>query len=679
MNPNQIKTLILSTLLGLGMLSVHAQTIRSWTGSTDNNWNNRQNWNLYSFSPFASGNQRAQFSSVSANVTVTNPITIASIEKYGSGSVSITGEKITFNQTLKAISSITGEHWSIWNPIEIPSGTLSVDPSGSNSGIRLRGVISGSGGIEVRGSGTVYLWANNTYTGGTTVNSGRLSIGALYVGGSVTGNISLLNSGRVSFDAGTVTYGGIISGNGYLIVDGWASAVTLTGNNTFAQQARVENGSLTVGDNGTNGEISSDVFVSGNGVFAFRRSDDITYNYVVSGSGNFIKNGSNMLTLLQNNSITGQTIVTGGTLRLGNNTTTGTVAGNIRIDNGARLQFNRSDDVIFTRNISGQGIFEKLSENTLTLTGNISHTGGTVVSAGTLRIGNNSTNGFLSGDVSLSANTGLQFHRSNNLTFAGDISGEGSLVKYGAGLLTLTGNSTHTAGTFVNEGTLKIGDNTSTGWVHGDITTSPGTQVHFHRSDYINLSGSITGDGSVVKLGAEVLVLSGNNIYTGETFVNEGTLFLNGAHTGGGAFHIASGAAFGGMGTISSDMTFSPGANFVFNPMTTLTVLDGKSVAMHDTFGISNLVNADGTLIDWNMIDDGVYTLISTLSGFNNISNFGFGNRQSIGDDRFAYFQNGSLQLVVIPEPSTILLTMILLGSALLLGRRSKHPRKNAN
>ena len=39
-----------------------------------------------------------------------------------------------------------------------------------------------------------------------------------------------------------------------------------------------------------------------------------------------------------------------------------------------------------------------------------------------------------------------------------------------------------------------------------------------------------------------------------------------------------------------------------------------------------------------------------------NLDNLGYANAYDIGGGRKAYFQNGSLQLVVVPEPSSALL-----------------------
>jgi hypothetical protein len=89
------------------------------------------------------------------------------------------------------------------------------------------------------------------------------------------------------------------------------------------------------------------------------------------------------------------------------------------------------------------------------------------------------------------------------------------------------------------------------------------------------------------------------------------------------------------------------------------------SVTFGAGFGVDNL-----TGIDWDSLDIGTHTLISdTTTTFSvaNIDNFGIDNKVSVGlQDRFAYFENGSLALVVIPESSTAMLSAAgLLGVAL--------------
>jgi hypothetical protein len=82
-------------------------------------------------------------------------------------------------------------------------------------------------------------------------------------------------------------------------------------------------------------------------------------------------------------------------------------------------------------------------------------------------------------------------------------------------------------------------------------------------------------------------------------------------------------------------------------------------------FGIDNL-----TGMDWDLVANGTYTLITGNINTTNLSNLDLANKLAIGTlpERYAYFQSGSLQLVVIPEPASALLAS--LGAMALLRRR---------
>jgi fibronectin-binding autotransporter adhesin len=172
-----------------------------------------------------------------------------------------------------------------------------------------------------------------------------------------------------------------------------------------------------------------------------------------------------------------------------------------------------------------------------------------------------------------------------------------------------------------------------------------------------------TNNQGITKTGAGTLYLTNaSNDYRGTTTVSAGTLYLSGNLGGGGTVDVGSSGTIGGDGTITGSLAFLAGADFLFNPLTTLTVNTGTvsfgGFSVADLFGLTNAV-ATGT-----------YTLIDGTAtiDFTNVSNFGLANAYSLGGGKSAYFESGSLNLVVIPEPRAALLGG--LGLLALLRRR---------
>jgi len=178
------------------------------------------------------------------------------------------------------------------------------------------------------------------------------------------------------------------------------------------------------------------------------------------------------------------------------------------------------------------------------------------------------------------------------------------------------------------------------------------------------LSGGLTG--GLVKEGLGTLELTAANTYGGETWVRAGTLLVNGDQSAAkGLVTVFDGAAIGGSGTIGGNLTLAAGSFFAFDPTATLTVTG--TVTLDNSFGINSLVGAD-----WSTLTLGSpYTLIAGTGNFSSINNFGADNAEDVGGGRFAYFQEGSLQLVVIPEPGTLALVGMM-GLALLAGLRRR-------
>jgi autotransporter-associated beta strand protein len=185
-------------------------------------------------------------------------------------------------------------------------------------------------------------------------------------------------------------------------------------------------------------------------------------------------------------------------------------------------------------------------------------------------------------------------------------------------------------------------------------------------------SGSLGGTGAnennfgFTKTGPSTLTLSGTSTLAGQTLAAAGTLLVTGELTASNVSVAA--AAFGGTGTLGGDLNFDAASVFHVASLASPLAVAG-SVSFASGFGIANLSN-----LDWDALDlDTPYTLISTTQVFTalDIANFGAANATPVGTGRLAYFENGSLQVVVvIPEPATAMLGG--LGLLALLRRRRR-------
>ncbi|EBQ7059319.1 autotransporter outer membrane beta-barrel domain-containing protein, partial [Salmonella enterica] len=366
-----------------------------------------------------------------------------------------------------------------------------------NTGGDFANAIGGTGSVVKSGDETLTLSGSNIYTGGTTISGGTLvatNVEALG-SGDVTDNATLeLNTGG--------TFDNVISGSGQVVKSG-DDALTLSGNNSYTGGTLISDGTLVA----SNVEALGSGDVTDNATLALNTGGDFTNN--IGGTGRVEKSGDDALTLSGANSYTGGTLISGGTLVATNVDALGT--GNVT-DN-ATLELNTGGD--FDNAISGSGQVVKSGDKTLTLSGANSYTGGTTISSGTLIATNVEALG--TGDVTdnatLELNTGGDFD--NN------IGGTGSVVKSGDETLTLSGANSYTGGTTISGGTLVATSVDALG--SGDVTDNATLEMNT-GGDFAN---NIGGTGSVVKSGDKTLTLSGSNTYAGGTTINDGTLVAN--------------------------------------------------------------------------------------------------------------------------------------------------------
>ena len=302
--------------------------------------------------------------------------------------------------TLGAISSVgTGAGLIKNSGAAAATLTVDFDATSSFSGVLQNGISPLA--LTKAGSGTWTLSGSNTYTGGTTLAGGVLSVAR---------DVNL-GSGGLSLAGGTLT--------------NTADIIT-------ARQ-------VALGANGG-------VFDTAGGY--------LTINSNVSGPGGLAKTGGNILTLAGAHSYTGPTTISAGWLKFAARgaTASSVVSSSVDIAGGARLIF--ADSQTYAGAITGAGTLLHEFGGTTTLTGSATHSGGTLISGGVLQVGNGGTSGSLAGNVV--DNGQLAFKRSDDIVFAGDISGSGGVIQLGSGVLTLSGANSYSGATTVSAGTIKL-------------------------------------------------------------------------------------------------------------------------------------------------------------------------------------------------------------------------------
>ncbi|WP_079917427.1 autotransporter outer membrane beta-barrel domain-containing protein [Salmonella enterica] len=363
-----------------------------------------------------------------------------------------------------------------------------------NAGGDFANNIGGTGSVVKSGDKTLTLSGSNTYTGGTTISGGTL----------VASNVDALGSGDVTDNATLeLNTGGDfannIGGTGSVVKSG-DKTLTLSGTNSYTGGTTISGGTLVA----NNVEALGTGDVTNNATLELNTGGDFTN--AISGSGQVVKSGDKTLTLSGANSYTGGTTISGGTLVANDVNALGTGD----VTDNATLALNAVGD--FNNAIGGSGKVEKSGDDTLTLSGSNTYTGGTLINGGTLVASNVEAlgTGDVTDDATLELNTGGDFDNA--------ISGSGQVVKSGDETLTLSGSNTYTGGTLISSGTLVANDVNALGT--GDVTDNAVLELNT-GGDFIN---SIGGTGRVEKSGDETLTLSGTNSYTGGTTINDGTL-----------------------------------------------------------------------------------------------------------------------------------------------------------
>ena len=577
--------------------------------------------------------------------TLANDFVLSGSVGFGAAT-NITGSiMLAGDTTITPAGNFGSSAWS--GAVNLGANTLSTSETGPNvdlgigggtwadgNSFTIAGAISGSGGVTHNAPGTLLLTGANTYTGATTVSAGTLVIGEAgsLNSGSYAGAIAVASGANFVYSSSVdQTLSGVISGAGNFTKDtGVTSTVTLTGANTYTGTTTVDAGTLVIGNGGTIGALGSGAVVD-NAALAFNRCSNVYLSNTLSGSGSLTQAGSGTLWLpattfsgaiyidagvlnlasgnSQNNYYPGAPAITvnnGGTLAFGGYTVWGQ-GSNLTLSTTSTITVNQGGAIDFggTTQILGNLILNNATITTGTQNGYGDGWGsfsvlGTLTATGTSTINAGAT-GFnnLSNGAGNAPNLSIQTpDAADSLTINAPIASGVSLVKNGAGTLTLTGANIYTATTTVNAGTLKAGSTTALG-SNSAVTLASGATLDLAGFDAS--IGSLAGDGgavtdssatavtlttggdntsttfggviqngsgviSLTKANWGTLTLTGANTYTGATNITGGTLSLAGSldvGTGTATLAVADGAALTGSGVITGGTLAASGTGTV--------------------------------------------------------------------------------------------------------------------
>lgn len=631
------------------------------------------------------------------------PISVSIINTAGGGGAGTMLDLAGYNQEMNGLS-LNNNTVIISNSNSGSTSVLTLNNAADKTTGVGTVVADGAGKIQLikTGSFNQTLQNQNTYTGGTRVDNGTLTLGHA--------TNTLANTGAVNINGGTLALGNNTDTVG---------AVTLT------------SGNITGSGNSTQG------ILTGTGTNYDVRSGSISAK--LAGTVGLDKSTSGTVTLSGNNTYSGLTTVSDGVLNI---TSTGSLAtgGNLSItgagnatfanvgqtlgtvSNGNTLNFTAPTGDVTLASLAGGGTTTFSSNGTATISGGISN--GTVnavngllaaaVSSGTVNAA--SLNGAISGGaVTVSGLTTGAISGSGTLN-------TGSLISSSVtgGTNTVTGNATITS---LSGGTTTIGgvatiDTMSGGTANlngatSSISTLTGGNVALGGSTVLTVNGGTFGGtltGGSLITGGNFTFASGSS-FSGNATVSAGnTLVVDGIFTAGG-ITVNSGATLKGRGSVTGNTlvngNLEPGnspekLSFAGNLTltgTSVTVMElGGSVptSEYDQISVAGSLTYGGTLnvVSWNGFDydvAGNYNLFdsgSIAGSFMavNVGSVSLVNTLGVwqatnGAGTFNYSfaeSTGDLSVTAIPEPAAFASLAGFGALGLALYRRRKAAVKKA-
>ncbi|MGJ8643548.1 MAG: autotransporter-associated beta strand repeat-containing protein [Luteolibacter sp.] len=576
------------------------------------------------------------------------------------------------------------------------------------------GMTPGTGGTVTIGSdntGRVRFFAANTYTGDTltanSANNSRLSlhnndalqnstldtgvsgaqsvefvVGGTYNIGGLKGGDELAFASRtisVGANDSSNTFSGVLSGTSGALTKVGTGTQILTGANTYDGTTTISGGSLVLGDGttGNDGTLASTSIVNdANLTYSRFAGSGLDYTGVISGSGTLTKTGAGTQILSGNNSYTGITTISSGTLQVGDGGSTGSL-GSGAIVNNAELVYdldaggsatlpsggitgsgnlsatagkialygdvtqggsiNLTEHASATATYSGISVFtdSTLTANSITLNGDIgkelSPNGNSLV------LDTSATNGTINLEISL-GKSGQYFQLNSFMADAG------------TGTINITGSDTWRQTPVTLKGSVNM---------TGNVNSERSVTIDTNGTDTGIISGVFSNSMPLTKTGAGSLTLTGANSYSSSTTISGGTLSAeNDKALGNTSLLAVTGGTLEVRGSIADTLTLGGNADLqlisgtiAFDLGTAFDQIVSSGTGSFDITGGTFALDVTGAGFDYG----DAFEVLSGFGGSNTVTGLSFTGYDTV--NYTASLDNtGFLSFTAVPEPSAFAL-----------------------
>ncbi|WP_071787274.1 fibronectin-binding autotransporter adhesin ShdA [Salmonella enterica] len=302
--------------------------------------------------------------------------------------------------------------------------------------------------------------------------------------------------------------------------------------------------------------------------------------------------------------------------------------GTFTVDAGSTFTVTSElDETTATSNWNGSKL-TKQGDGTLILSNTGNDYGDTEIDGGILAAKDAAALG--TGDVTIAESATLELSQG---TLDNNVTGEGQIVKSGSDELIVTGANDYSGGTTISGGTLTADHADSLGT--GTIANNGVLQVGEGE-----LKNTLSGTGSLVKIGTGELALNGDNDYSGGTTIDDGVLIADNADSLGTGAVANNGVLQVGEGELEN--TLSGTGSLVKTGTGELTLSGDNDYSGGTTIDDGVLIadNADslgtGAVANNGELQVGEGELENTLSGSGSLVKTGTGELTLNGDNSYS-------------------------------------------